>query len=371
MLVGPRSRDATETKVNEVSARLRICIVGQFGPSELGAFFVRAFRALGHEVTEVDQLRGVGSIRFRLASGRAGEGVGRQLRRAIEDAAITAIPASDLVLILKGTLLSPRFFERLRRRTSAPLIVFNPDDPFNFNGSSSFRHIAECIGQADLQLIWSRKLVEVLRCAGARRAEYLAFGVDESVFRPIAISADERARFGAKVAFVGNWDREREEWLSAIAECGLAIWGNDWWRARERRLRAAWRGPAVYGEQLLKVMAATPIHVNILRRQNLGGHNMRVFELPACRRLQLVQAGADLTGLFEPGSEVLTFENADDLRNQVCNLQEDTARVEEVARAGYARAAGHSYVERAKEIMAMAGKLRCGGESYEACRVHR
>jgi hypothetical protein len=348
---------------------MRLSIIGQFGPAELGSFFTRAFRALGHHVTEVDQLKGVSSVRFRLASGRLGEGVGAVARRAIEDAAVNAIPGSDLVLVLKGTLLSRRFFERLRRRSSAAVVVFNPDDPFNMNGSSSFRHILECIDQPDLQLIWSRALADALRRAGARRADFLAFGVDESVFRPVSLSADEEERLGARVAFVGNWDPERERWLAAIADCGLGIWGNDWWRARGKRLLTVWRGPAVYGEKLLKVIAATRIHVNLLRKQNSGGHNMRVFELPACRRLQLIQASADLEGLFERGREILTFMDEDDLRRQVLSLQDDATTVERVACAGYARSAGHSYRERAREILRMVERVKTQGGSNEELRT--
>lgn len=331
---------------------MKITILGEFGPSQLGASFARAFRVLGHEVVEISQLHGVGRVRFRLGSGRLGEGIGRLVRRSVEDETLQAIPECDLVLILKGTLLSPRFFGRLRqRRTRARQVVFNPDNPFNLNGSSSFQHIIDSIPMPDLQLIWSRDLVMALRKAGARQAEFLPFGVDEAEFHPLVIPKSEELRLGAGVAFVGNWDREREEWLSSVAEFGLGIWGNDWWRARARRLRAAWRGAAVYGPELLKVIAATEIHLNILRHQNWGGHNMRLFELPACRRLQLVQSRADLEGLFESGKEILTFNDPEDLRNQVRLLRHDSAMVARVANAGHARAGVHTYMQRARDII--------------------
>jgi spore maturation protein CgeB len=211
--------------------------------------------------------------------------------------------------------------------------------------------VIESIPEFDLYLVWSRALLPKIRAAGARRAEFLPFGADVHRFRPVAVTESEKRELGSPVCFIGNWDPERERWLDAVADLGLGIWGESWSRARSKRVRNAWRGGAVLGERFLKVVAASTIQLNVLRKQNKGGHNMRTFEIPACGAFLLTERSQDLHLIFRDGDEVATFGDVDELVSAVQRWRDDPAGRDRIARGGHARAAEHAYERRAEELL--------------------
>ncbi len=75
--------------------------------------------------------------------------------------------------------------------------------------------------------------VERYRAAGARHAEFLPFGVDAGRFRPLALSAEETARYGAPVSFIGSPLAGPDNGLDRIREA-------------VRQMRAASRSPLAH-----------------------------------------------------------------------------------------------------------------------------
>jgi spore maturation protein CgeB len=344
---------------------MTVLIVGQFGPSQLGGSFSSAFRALGHDVVEIDPLAGLGPMGSRIASGLAGNLAAQAMRRRIGRRFLSRLRKASLVLVLKGQYLQPAFLDELRRETGGQLINFNPDDPFNLNGSSSDADIVEAIPSFDLYLTWSMALIEPIRKAGARRVEFLPFAVDIDQFHPVQLTDSERRMRESPLCFVGNWDEEREPWLEAVADFGLALWGNCWNRARSSLLRKCWRGGAVYGEELLRTIAAGQVHLNVLRRQNKAGHNMRTFELPACGAFQLTERSPDLPLLFAEGLEVAAFSSLRELREKTSYYLVHPVGCNQIAERGRARALTQTYTVRAERIIDL---VTCSKPDAEASR---
>lgn len=48
-------------------------------------------------------------------------------------------------------------------------------------------------------------------------------------------------------------------------------------------LRLKWNSKEVVGKNFIKACTASKIYLNLVRIQNLPSHNMRTFELPACK----------------------------------------------------------------------------------------
>lgn len=331
---------------------MRVAIIGEFGGSHLGSSYARAFRAIGHEVHEVRHAPG--AIATRLGGDRTGA-VGAAVRRLNSATVLERLPEADLIFVIKGAGLPATFFRRARKRSAARLVAFHPDDPFNFNGSSSFRHIVDAIPEYDGYFVWSRALVEKVKEAGARAAHLLPFAADPELFHPVAVTDEERQTLGSRVCFIGNWDPERERWLAAALPFGLGIWGNDWDRARTRELLVAWRGRAVTGDALLKVVAASDVHLNILRRQNKGGHNMRTFEIPACGAFLLTERSGDLPLFFKEGEEVAACGDPGEMRCELERYLADPEARARVAAAGHRRALLQTYYDCAKRVLELAG----------------
>jgi spore maturation protein CgeB len=337
---------------------MKIAVIGQFNDTNLGASFSEAFKALGHDVHEIDPLRGMGRVQTSLASDRASRRVGEVVRNHLSQKLLEQVRPADLVFVTKGNFISPGTWPEVRRRSGALLVNFNPDDPFNLNGSSSAPHLVASIPHFDVYFTWASGLLSPLLEAGAKRVGFLPFGVDTQRFFPLQLNEAERRALSSDIAFIGNWDPEREAWLDALRDFKLSIWGESWSRSRSPVIRRALKGPAIYGDSFRRRVAASKIQLNILRAQNKNGHNMRTFELPACRSFVLHEASRDLGDLFKLGEEVETFSNPDELIEKAHTFLGDEARRTSVAQAGHLRAGGHTYAARAAEVLRVTGSMQ-------------
>ncbi|MCA9517642.1 MAG: hypothetical protein KC635_22030, partial [Myxococcales bacterium] len=221
----------------------------------------------------------------------------------------------DVVFFLKCDDLHAAVYGVLRRLLrGVPLVAYHPDDPFNVGrgplrpGPAHRRARAQLLA-ADLVVSWSPEVVRRAEALGARRARYLPFAADPAVHPRVPVTDADRAALGADVTFVGNWDQERERWLTGIAAAleaegvGLAVWGTEYWetRCKDARVRAAWRGRPLFGEEMSKAALASAINLNVLRLQNRGATNMRTFEIPCAGGFMLHERSPALSEWLPPG----------------------------------------------------------------------
>ena len=213
----------------------------------------------------------------------------------------------------------------------------------------------------DTYFVWSSVFVDRARKMGARHALYQPFACD-----PVLHNTDGAHPQGAPVdvAFVGNWDAERERMLSPCADAGLglAVHGGENWRDRCRHegLRAAWRGSALVGRDMVGAVRATKVNINVLRRQNKGACNMRTFEIPWCGGFMLHERSHDLPALFRPGVECDDFATPQELVEKSRFYVERDALRDTIAARGRDAAARHTYAHWAWRILdglALAGRV--------------
>ena len=199
------------------------------------------------------------------------------------------------------------------------LINFYPDNPFVFWNGNSNTNVLESLPYYDDFLIWSSMLVPVLESAGCKRVHYFPLGFDGDLFAidSIAIPSD---RYQTDVCFVGTWEPERERWLSDVCQRlpnqAVAIWG-DLWSAHIRPghiLYEKIRGNAIYGTDMIRIFQQSKIVLNFIRQQNASAHNMRTFEVPACKAFLLTQRTKEQAQeLFQEGYSIECFESIDEL----------------------------------------------------------
>jgi spore maturation protein CgeB len=262
-----------------------------------------------------------------------------------------------LVLFVKCDDIRPAVYERVRAATGACLAAFHPDDPFEARGWLRRGPAApgNALGQmrsVDSFFVWSDRLAQQAARAGAR-AHVLSFAADPLLHHPVALSDSDLERFGADACFVGNWDRERERWLSSVDGCRLAIWGDSYWGSacNNRRLRAAWRGRPLVGDDMAKAVLASAINLNVLRIQNKNACNMRTYEIPACGGFLLHERSDGLHRILTPGVECDDFGTPDELLAKVRHWLGDAKRRREIAERGHAKIQRHTYQARAREIL--------------------
>ncbi len=185
---------------------------------------------------------------------------------------------------------------------------------------------------------------------GIHNLRTVPLGCDVDYYDSIEPDEEFRKENAVDVSFVGLFDEHREEYLGALSDFNLGIWS---WNIGDydTPLKKFHRGVA-YGESLIKVFKSSKIVLNIHRDFEESGGNYRLFEIPACNALQMVDDKRDIGKYFEVGKEVVTFTSKDDLRRKVEYYLENSEKREEIARAGHDRVKkDHTLIDRMYDRM--------------------
>ncbi len=188
---------------------------------------------------------------------------------------------------------------------------------------------------------------------GARAMECLpVVACDPAFHHPYTLTAEQRAAFTCDIAFVGTLIPDalygrRIRALEALRDFDLGIWSV---HDVPASLRGNVRGQAL-GEDMLEVLSAAKMTINVHGDFMRYGGNMRLFEAAAVGVLQISD---DLPGTrqwFQPGETIVTFSDLDDLRAKVAYyLAHDAERERIVAQAQAHVYANHTYEQRAAHL---------------------
>jgi spore maturation protein CgeB len=228
--------------------------------------------------------------------------------RRLERACVAWRP--ELTLVIKGGDVTPGVVRRLRVRTDTLVLNFFPDNPL-------WMIPLEHIEAYDLFFTKERYAMRSLRQVGLRNLYYLPMYCVPAWHHPVAPTAEEAARYGAPLSFVGSRYPYRERFVRELGGYSLRLWGKGWTAAADPAIRAA-AGPPVFGRDKLLVYAASTLSLNHHHPMNdIVGVNTRTFELAAAGAPQVVDLKEDLTALFKPGEEVIAYQDVGELRRQL------------------------------------------------------
>jgi spore maturation protein CgeB len=264
-------------------------------------------------------------------------------RRMMNNAFLRAVENSrpDLVLFLKGETIYASSLRRVKESAGPVLVQWFPDGPFNVEVKNATKHSIASIPLFDIYYIYAKSLLQPLRDAGAKRAEYLPFCYDPDMLRPPeSVSDDDRRKYATDVVFAGTWEPMREWWLERIADTGLAVWGNSWENAKkDSPVRKCLKGNAVYGGEISRLFAVSKIHLNFLREQNKDSNNVRSFEIPGFGGFLLTQRSKEQAEeLFREGEEIACFDSVEELRQKIEYYRKHEEKRLAIARRGHERA---------------------------------
>jgi len=280
-----------------------------------------------------------------------------RLNRALRREALALRP--DLVLVVKGTYISPGTLTTIKRETGAYLVNYATDDPFN--PAHATPDLLASIPRYDLYCSTKRAILDDLRKAGARHAAHVFFAYKPDLHFPEAPATDEeRRRFTADVAFIGGADQDRIPYATAVARIPgvtLALYGGYWDRCPTLRSHA--RG-FVVGRDYRLALGAARIALCLVRRANHDGHVMRTFEIPACGAFMLAEDTDEHRMLFAEGKHVAFFDSPEDLAARVRHYLAHDSERQRIAEAGHRHITRgtHTYRDRLAEILALAVQSR-------------
>jgi spore maturation protein CgeB len=257
----------------------------------------------------------------------------------------------DLVFVTGSNwYLKPGTIRHLQRRYGAR-VVLNEQHLQVFR-----RYQAECLPLFDHVFTQDSGLVALLTHASpVRSASLLGPACDPREHRPLALSDDERALYGADVSYLGYAYPNRLQLFERLTDHRVRVWGVGW--ERSEALRPFFDARPVHGVLKTRIYNATRVNVNLQSvSYQLDGVTCRPFEVAACGAFCISEARADLSRFFKLDEEMVAFRDADELRRKIGYYLSHPDEAREMAARGRARVlAEHTYEHRARQVIAQVG----------------
>ena len=351
---------------------MRILLVGDWHSDIHEEAWRLGLEARGHEVhgiawhTRFEGGPGIariaGRVQNRLIAGPAVWGLNaaivREARRVAPDAVILYRPTHVLPVTLRALrLAAPR----------AVVATYNNDDPFGERASKLlWRHYLRLVRRADVNMVYRQKNVTDLERLGARNVAVVRSHYVPERHRPVAVTAEQRARWSADVVFVGHYEADgRCAYLQAVAESGVdfRLFGPDWDRAPSEPWLLRFQPIATpRGEDYVRSIAGSRIALCLLSGLNNDTYTRRAFEIPAIGSMLLSQRTDDMKALFREGEEADYFSSPSELVDKVRFYLANEPTRARIAEAGRRRvaAAGHDIRSRMGEVERLLSQTREG-----------
>lgn len=351
--------------------------VPELPPAQSQHFWVKALRKQGHDVEVVrytDPIFPSPKLSFQLSNRlrdvtTLGHKAIQELRRFVppsldpeykrrnESILEQVVEFNPELLIVIGGYhqLSDNTFETIERQCSPTTVGVSGTGPHDY-GTKEERYIAP--RYYNVMFVNDRHRMHAWRGIGAN-AEILPLAAS-----PIKFASGNRTyvpEYEADVSFVGQPYPRRVQYLKSLTEFDLAIYGPGW----EDTVLADYHRGEAWGEELFKAIYSSDISINVHHRAMLSGGNMRLFEIPAAKTLQIADACED--EWFIDGEEIILVDTPEKLRESVAYYLDASDEREQIAEAGYERAvAEHTYYDRMQSLVERV--LNNGGRADEVVK---
>ncbi len=248
----------------------------------------------------------------------------------------------------------------LRERFGIPVVFYDGDVPMSlpeFGGMDTGFNYYHGADPSEYDLVVSNsegglpRLLEL----GARRAEAVYWGADPEFFAPQPVEKE------ADVFFYGYGDKFRQEWTQALVgepsraapEIDFAMGGRDF----QGDIGAARLLGDVPFNVFARAISAARINLNITRRSHAtvaGSSTCRPFELASAGAAIVSNPHAGIERWFEPGSELILVEDAQQALAAYRELLDDPAQAEAIGIRARERVVDeHTYAHRARQLLSL------------------
>lgn len=343
-----------------MSSRRRVILVGQTIPGSRTPQRARALTAMGHEVTLVpinrpgatyedapsllDRIR----YRLRLPSDPAGA-----------EAALVAAAARgcDVVWVEAAQQIGRAALRQVRRLNPGVRLIWYAEDDM-MNPIHRSRRLERAMPEFDLWVTTKSFNADPgeVPSLGVRRVLFVDNSFDPAIHRPMPLTGEERAAWGADISFVGTYERFRAESMLHLAANGMAVrvWGNGWSRLAGAHPLLAVENRPIYDDDYARVVSASRINLAFLRKGNRDLQTCRTLEIPACGGFMVHEYTQEAARLFKPDHEAAYFTDDGDLVARCRHWLKDEAARRAAAEAGLARAVTgrHTHADRLSQILA-------------------
>ena len=310
-------------------------------------------RTLGHEVEVVlyDERSLVAKVDHKLVielPSRLGFNRTAALRRKTTARVAVALAdrTPDVVLVIKGDEVDLDVLDQLRR-PGVPFVLWLQDELHRTTLND------DDLARFDVIASYSPLDVASLSARGIP-ASLVAMAYDDRI-------APSRQHPSHDVVFVGARYPSRASVLDALVAAGLPVMarGRAWSPALSDRLRtfrltagSVPGGPDVDRSTAGQLYLDAAIALN-LHGTGHDGFNPRTFEVCGVGGIEMIDRD-DVTELYEPGSELLTFTSTDEVVEAWRRSERDSAWSDGIRRRARARTlADHTFTHRARTLLSL------------------
>lgn len=218
-----------------------------------------------------------------------------------------------------------------------------------WDGDAAIRYesAAAYAGYLDVAYTIERGCIEAARGV-FRDVRYLTFGANPEIYRDRGL---ERSH---AVYFCGAWTEERERLVRELHGIPAVVRGPGWRRFDPPARGFTVRPGKVGMDGQARDYAAHTVVFNQHQAVNnpVSALNIRDFEAPASGALLLSDHRDDFALHYEPGTEILTYRDADELGGLLERCAAEPGWVAACAARGMRRVhTGHTYRHRVREIL--------------------
>ncbi len=343
----------------------RILVIGPTSEGALPESYARAFERLEMEVVRFDSDRALmRASRFsgsRILRRVLRPGLWNSVNREAIEIAQGTRPA--LIFAVKCSFFHAETVREIRKTVGAPFVNHYPDHPYigvrwDPREASALRHdLIEVLRQYSTVFMWERSLMERLKSDGVE-AKYLPFAVDPELNKAQSVPEGlhcSTCNATHDVAFVATYTRYRCAEVAAVRRHAVAIWGNNWprkWRASAEQHRVH---TAVWGSAVGDIYAQAAISLNVLNAENLGGPNMRTFEIPGSGGVMLARYSPAQNEFFPENEAAAYYRTPEEIDDKIEWLLQDGDARARIRKNAARLAAAQTYDVRAVQVLRECG----------------
>ncbi len=240
------------------------------------------------------------------------------------------------------------------------------------NASYQFHLVSDLAPAYDWSLVPELFRLQDYRDAGANPV-YMQEAANPNVYKPV----DTPQLYDC--TFCGMRYGDRPDFVQRLVDSGVPthVWGPGWLEHADKE-KGLWRrltgrapgpdaarpvcGPALSDEDLVALYSKSRISLGFSscgdthETERILQVRLRDFEAPMSGAFYMVEAMDELTRFFEPGKEIVFYEDADDLAEKARWYLDHPAEREAIRKAGHARAqAEHTWHQRFRKVFADVG----------------
>jgi len=332
--------------------KLKVMLVGSFGPGALEHSYVSAFKDNNCQILTFDisvaqqkycRLGKVGQLFNKFVP------VEPWIRKANREMILEITDFNPEILVVFGqNRVLTSALAQLQAMSHVKTVYIWQDTLLNMSND-----LINSLRLYDLICTYSKSNIEPLENLGGRSVAWLPLGADPHIHSDVIA----REEFKCDVAFIGQWRPERDAAVSTLINqvpgISVKLWGSDWKRrSKDPKIIKAWQGRSLFGKEFAQAIVSTKINLNIIDDTNYPAANMRFFEIPCAGGLQVSSSCPEMVNEFKHGDTIFYYHDTDELCDIIRGLLIDSDVRNRVTTKAHEKVLNaHTYVHRASKIL--------------------